>query len=189
MSIIDRALEAMRGPEVPMSVPLGRAWYVACTAPRAEFDVVRELTRLGLDAYTPAARYRTTVRGRKTTVDRALFVGYVFVGFDIEREEWFGPIMDTDGVRSILSCQQIPIKLATGEIEKLRRAQAAGVFDFTHPGASFAEGAAVRIEEGPFSGFVARVKSATAKKRVRILLEFLGSPKVIDIDPAQLSAA
>jgi len=189
MTIAERALSAMRGAEIPMSFPLGRAWHVVTTSPRTEFSVERELLNLGFDAYTPRAKFRKILRGHVSHEERALFVGYVFAMFDVEREEWFGPITETDGVRGILSNNQIPCRVSAGEIERLRRAQLAGVFDLTHPGASFAEGSAVRIEEGPFSGFIAKVKSATAKKRVKVLLEFLGGRTEVEIDPSQLSAA
>lgn len=189
MTIAERALAAMRGPEVPMSFPIGRRWYVVCVGPQMEFKVERDLKLAGFDAYTPRAQYRKVVRGKKTMIERALFTGYVFAGFDIEREAWFGPITSTKGVSCILSCRDIPIGVGADEIERLRRAQVAGVFDFTNPGLSYREGAAVRIEEGPFTGFIAKVKSATAKKRIKILLEFLAQPITVEIDPSQLSAA
>ena len=180
-------------PLIPMSFPLGAAWHVACVWSRMEFPAIKEIEASGLEAYTPKSKHLRIIQkhgaGPKTTYERPLFPGYIFVRFDIEAQEWYHPIMTADGVREILCNQQIPMRVNAEVIDRFRRAEAAGVFDFSKPASTFREGDRVEVQDGPFAGIVGCVKSATARKRVRILMQFLGGATEADIDASYLCRA
>jgi len=177
----------------PISYPVGRAWYVLEINSRANiFNIEGEIGgELGLDCYIPKERRFAMRRRRKMAIVRALMPGYAFVNFDVDRDEWEN-ILEIDGVIDVLSQNEIPIRIGGkdhGVIDRLRRAEMAGAFDFTIPAAAFGIGDIVEIREGAFTGMLARIKSATAKKRVQIILDFLGRSTVLDIDPCFLAKA
>lgn len=167
---------------IPMSFPLGRRWYVTEVFAKCEFKAEGSLKQAGFDAYTPRSRHFRKSEfssRRRQKIERPLFPGYCFVAFDIEREEWQGIIpltvstrnyLAADGVRALLSNNLIPARIQPIIVERLRRAEQAGIFDFTRPLSSFAPGDNVEIMEGPFAGLVAKIKSASIKKRVRLLI-------------------
>jgi transcriptional antiterminator RfaH len=173
--------------DIPMSFPLGRAWYVISCFAKNEFEIEREMIRVGFDAYVPKMRRRKVVAKRRVIIEQALFPGYVFVAFDVEREDWQELILPTPGVIDLLSNNRIPVRLR-GEVEALQRAQAAGAFDYTVKNLSFGIGDTVQIKKdgSPMDTFFAKVKNANAKHRVEILLNFLGRQVTSTIEPCYL---
>jgi transcription antitermination factor NusG len=176
-------------PLVPMSFPLGCAWYVASARQHSEFTAEEDIKDLGFDAYVPRCRRFRTVSRRHTGIQEwPLFTGYVFVAFDIERD--FGcwqKIRDVDGISEILSNNNIPMRVKAADLDRLRRSQDAGAFDFTIPATTFKVGEDYRIAEGPFSTFLARFRAASSKKRAKIAIEFFGGWVEAEIDVSFLA--
>lgn len=166
-------------PLIPASFQIGRAWFVACVFSRQELSVAADIKQLGFPVFCPMERKTRILRGRRVETCNPVFGGYLFVSFDRERESW-GSINAVDGVIEILRNGQIPSRVPDILIDRLKNLDAAGVFDAAN---QLQEGQSVEIMEGPFSGLIAKVKSATAKKRVKILLDFIGA---ITIDPCFL---
>lgn len=169
----------------PISFPLGRAWYVVSAFSRSEDDIEREVIDLGFEAYVPRQKVKRIVRGRRVEQEVALFPGYLFVSFDHDRDNW-AFILDIDGVIEILRNSNVPVRVNATIIDRLRRAEAAGQFDKTKPGAEFSEGQEVEIMEGPMAGLIAKIKSARAKNRIKILTNLFGTAIVSDIDACKL---
>lgn len=165
---------------VVASFPLGRAWYVVETQPKHEFEVAREILALGFDAYTPKERRRK----RRGVIEVAIFTGYSLASFDPEREDW-GRILDIEGVADIINVAGAPARMREGQtlVDALRRAEAAGAFDYTNARLTFAPGDDLEIKEGPLAGIIAKFKNANGKKRAKLLHSLLG---VIDVDVAIL---
>ncbi len=178
---------------LPASFPLGMAWFVVFASPAEmhwsklplgwDFPVVSRIEAEGYETFVPVER-RTIIRNRKKREQiKPLLGSYVFVRFDREADDW-GNILSVQGVHDILSnANDLPLRVPDLEIAKLRRLSEAGVFDFTKPRSAFREGDTVRIEDGPFAGLIAKVRSASPKKRIRLLLDGLGK---LEIDPSQL---
>lgn len=166
--------------QVPASFPLGSCWFVLACLSGREAGLMAETT---FETYCPMETRSRVVRGRRVKTTRPLLSGYVFVRFDRELDDW-GEIEHLDGSLGVLCNADIPVRVPAGAVETFRRAEAAGVFDFSNPGASFPEGSLVEVADGPFIGLLARVKSASAKKRVRIVLEEFG--KLVEVDASKL---
>lgn len=182
-------------PLIPASFPFGCAWFVAVCSPfemhwttdkdgKGYFPVERRINELGFETYVPVET-RNVVRNRRKfeRVTPLLGANYIFVRFDRERDDW-GHILADRGIHDILGAMKIPQRIPDLLIERIRREEDAGVFDFTKPYCAFASGDDVEIKEGPFAGLMAKVRSASPKKRVRLLLAGLGSA---EIDPAFLA--
>lgn len=178
-----RADQDKTKPLEPASFPLGRAWFLVCCFAGREDAVNTEIRKLGFETFLPRERKRQIVRGRRVVTLRSLFPGYLFASFDRTRDDW-GAICAIDGVLDVYKRDSIPVRVPDVQIERFRNAESAGLFDYTHASANFTDGQLVEIEDGgPFHGMLARIKSASAKKRVKILLESLAT---ITIDPAFL---
>lgn len=167
----------------------GPAWHVAYTSARAEVEACKALIAAGFDAYAPAERLVKAIRGRKVDIERPLFSRYVFVSFDPHRDDW-GRVQGVDGVEALLKNGDIPSRVPTAWIDGIRKAEEYGVFDRRRAVPNgFKAGDAVRVTEGPFNGFTARIegfvaklKSATATKRVKVLMDFMGSMQRFELD-------
>lgn len=182
MSIAARALAAMMPPEplVPASYPLGRAWYVFRSNIKCEFKAEAGIKALGFEPFIPRERKSVIRRRRKVILESPLFTGYGFVKFDVEREDW-GNIKSVDGVDDILKNNDLPVRVPSHEIDKIKLAEKFGLFDRTKKPMPFNQGDDVEIGEGPFSGFIGKVMRARSGDRVDILLDFFGSTREIVI--------
>jgi len=168
----------------------GPGWYVAQVEPRGEADVCKDIrAELSLETYCPVERLRAQRRGRKVEqIIRPLIPGYVFVAFDRLRPGWQA-IERVDGVVSLLGNGDIPSRVPTAWVEATRRAEAYGVFDRTRTAPNgFKVGDQVRLADGPFAGhhaliqeFIAKLKSATARKRAKVLVSFMGRMTALDL--------
>lgn len=165
---------------IPASFPLGRAWFVV--AFENQKRAVEGIADIGLSTFCPVMSRTKIRKGRKVIINDPLFPGYLFAHFDREKDDW-GKIEDVKGVLGILKNGLLPSRIPDLVIERLKHAEAAGVFDYTKPGSAFKEGEEVEVTEGPFAGLIAKVKSASPKKRVRLLMASLAS---VEIDPCYL---
>jgi transcriptional antiterminator RfaH len=146
-------------------------WYVAHTQPRAEDQAIYHLEMQGYRVVCP--RYRRTVRhARKAkTVLAPLFPNYLFVHFDISRDQWRS-VNGTRGVVRLLTHGGTPQPLPNGIVEGLlARMRDDGTIDWSP---TLKIGGAVRIAGGPFAEFLGTLEYFDAAGRVRVLLDLLG---------------
>lgn len=171
-------------PLLPASFPLGKAWFIASVEGRMETRARDEIVRLGFTVFCPMERRFRVVRGRKTEVVTPVFQGYLFVSFDRERDDW-GLIQGARGVFDILKHEKfgMPAPVQQREIDMLMNADAAGVFDKAN---AFQQGETVEITDPRFLGLLGKVKSAEPRKRMKILLDGLGT---LEIEPYFLRRA
>ena len=154
----------------------GPLWHVAYTEPRAEKDVCAALAHdIGYGVFMPMERARSYP-------SRPLMPRYVFVEVDPYRQDW-QPIRHVDGVVDVLmSGDDVPGYVPTAWIDAISKAEACGMFDRTTVLPNhFALNELVRVSDGPFAGlnatiieFIAKMRSATASKRAKVLVQFMG---------------
>lgn len=158
-------------------------WRVAYTAPRAESRVREDITdTLGYQVYAPVELRVVVQRGRKVDVAKPLFPRYIFV----RGHTGLGNIK---GVSEILDGG-----VSDAWIDAMRKAEACGVFNRTTANASsFRVGERVRVSDGAFRGFdaviqefIAKLRSATARKRAKVLVSFMGRMTATEIDVTDL---
>jgi transcription antitermination factor NusG len=169
----------------------GPAWLVVATQPRAEKDTAAELAMAGFDVYLPLEKRRG--RPGRPQVSTPLIPRYVFAGVDLLRQDW-GLLRHLDGVVDVIANNGTPSRVPTSVVEKLMKSEAYGGFDYTQAGPGlFSIGETVRVGGGIFTGFnariakfVAKMRSTTAVKRARVLLEFMGAMREVDLDVGEL---
>ncbi len=195
--IAPHLLRAAEEPTIPASFPLGPSWHVVMTNIKCEFRAKMGLQARGFAVYLPVEKRIVRHARRKEKRVFPLFRRYLFVAFDIERDEWYEPIRSTDGVADLLcypripatrnaDAQWIPLQVPPAQIETLRRKEAAGDFDYTNPRSAFTPGEKVRVAHGALAGLDAIVHATPPNKRVELLLDLLGRKTVVKLEAGEI---
>lgn len=176
----------------------GPLWHCCYVETSSEIEVAEDIhDTLGFPVFVPAEKVWGVHRGRRVPKVKPLFEGYVFPRVDPYREDW-SALKHIDGVIAVLGAPTdrdgVPSYVPTAAIEALRKAQDMGVFDRTTPlPDGFVVGETVRISDGPFAGwnaeiagFVAKMRSATARKRAKLLVQFMGRMCATEVDVVAL---
>ncbi|MFC6591236.1 transcription termination/antitermination protein NusG [Deinococcus lacus] len=136
--------------------------------------------------------------GKKETVQRKLFPGYVFVQMDIEDDDAPGElgeswevVRNTNGVTGFVGTATYPVPLSPDEVQRLLAS--VGVAAQTKEAAPKVKmdlkvGEMVRVNSGPFADFngvVSEVNPAQAK--VKVLVNIFGRDTPVELDFAQVS--
>lgn len=164
---------------VPISYAAGGSWVACYVEARAERRAAGDMAKQGIEPFLPMEKFRG--KPGKDPVERPLFPRYVLARVDLDREDW-GRLLSIDGVMDVLRNCNTPMRIPDGYVDALRKAAEVGMFDRTTVAPNgFTVGEQVRIAEGPFSGlnaiiqeFVGKIRSATATKRAKVLVQFLG---------------
>lgn len=172
---------------------LTNSWAVLYVEPRAESAVKYGIEEVGGEAFVPVERFRRRIEKRNLWkhVEQPIFSRYVF-GRSPVPNEW-GVLKAIDGVVDVLCNNDQPSLVSPAFIDALRKAEAYGVFDKTKNGPEpFNVGELVRVSSGPFAGhnviidLIHKLKSTTAKKRAKVLLDFMGRQSKFDVDVCEL---
>ncbi|PYE54367.1 transcription termination/antitermination protein NusG [Deinococcus yavapaiensis] len=137
--------------------------------------------------------------GKKETVERLLFPGYVFVQMDVEDDDVPGELGEsweavraTPGVTGFVGTSTHPVPLSPDEVQRLL--QSVGVAAKQEEAAparvkvNFKEGDMVRVTAGPFADFtgvVSEVNAAQAK--VKVLVSIFGRETPVELDFSQVT--
>jgi transcriptional antiterminator RfaH len=164
---------------------LGPKWYCARTQPKHEHIAAANLVRkLGLEVFHPRLKLERATRRGTVRVIEPLFPCYLFVRCYLP--EHLDELRYTNGISSMVQFgPQIPF-VPDETVEELRRC-----FESEEPMAveeRLFVGTEVVVADGALlgsRGIVVRV--LPAKRRVQILLEFLGRTTVTEVDRKSLA--
>lgn len=164
-------------------------WNVLHVAPHGEPQVCKYLGVHGVEGYAPQfpspPRTRPgSVRDRK---QRWVFPGYVFFKVPETFGEW-DIIRWAPGVRRMLEQDGGPALLTDEVVEHIRRRLAEQ--SLKQPRPRFAKGQHVVIQSGPLRMVDAIFeRELDAPARVQVLVQLLGRPLAVEVDPAILKAS
>src|ERR1051326_2205493 len=160
------------------------AWYCARTQPKHENIAAARLTRtFGLEVFHPRLRMERATRRGVVRVIESLFPCYVFVRCLRERLD---EIRYVTGISSLVHFGQKIPTVPDPVIEELQQCfeteEPMSVEDRLFPGAE------VTVAEGAFLGFHGIVlRVLPARRRVQILLDFLGRTTLTEVDRTSLT--
>ena len=156
------------------------AWYCARTQPKHEHIAAANLRkRLGLEVFHPRLRLERATRRGAVRVIEPVFPCYVFVRCNLE--EGAEAIRHTYGISSLVHFGHKIPPVPNHIIEELQQC-----FESEEPLTAeecLMAGTEVTVAEGAFMGLhgvVVRV--LPAKRRVQILLDFLGRTTLTEVD-------
>lgn len=149
----------------------GERWFLARTLAHREATAEMHLKRQGFRSFLP--RHLKTVRhARKLrSVNAPIFLGYLFVVLDLERDRWRS-VNSTTGIATLFMVNDRPVPAADGIVETLiQSTDKSGVLQFTD---RLECGQKVRLVAGPFAQALGILDRLDDAGRVEVLLEIMG---------------
>jgi len=160
-----------------------RQWYVVRTQTKRERVAADHLRLLdGVEVFCPMLRYRKATRRGKVWWEEALFPSYVLARFCLE--EMQRTVGYCQGVRGFVKfgsvIPPVPDHFVT-EMQLTWQQQATNDVLTVKP--RFQKGDEVEMAHGPVQGLKGSIVDVLPGiERVKVLLEFLGQPQMVDVD-------
>ena len=141
--------------------------------------------RLIRQALVPVQEAVEVKNGKKVTVERKIYPGYVLVEM-VMNQDTLHTIDGIQGVIKFVGHEKLPMALRPDEVNRLLGVNEA---EDAAPGNEipFLIGQAVQITEGPFTDFSGTVEEIVADKgKVRVSVSLFGRPTSVELDYLQL---
>lgn len=169
-------------------------WYTVKTVSGQEKKVKAyiesELVRDKLSKYVeqiliPLEKVLQVRRGKKVTVERNFFPGYIFVEADLNAEV-LHTIKAVTGVAKFLPDNERPEPLREAEVNRIlgRVDELNEVKNFEVP---YALGESVRVIDGPFNGFSGVIEDINEEKRkLKVIVKIFGRKTPLELNYIQV---
>jgi transcription antitermination factor NusG len=158
----------------------GDTWWVAHVRSRQEKALARYLKPFRVGFYLPQIERRSTGGARTRTSYLPLFPGYLF--FRGEAAERLVALRSNLIVRVLEVRDQQLLDLELAQLHALQRSGAT-----LAPGEPLAEGDAVRIKEGPFTGYLGVVVRGANRPRLIVSISVLRKSVSVELDRAAVA--
>lgn len=124
--------------------------------------------------------------GKRRTVERRVFPGYVLVNLILTEESWF-VVRNTPGVTGFVGMGNLPTPLRPDEVAQIIKRMEA---DSPMINVTFKVGERVRIVDGPFNDFRGIVADIDMDRtKVRVMVSFFGRDTPVELDFLQVEKA
>lgn len=117
--------------------------------------------------------------GKRRTVERRVFPGYILVEMRMDEDSWY-VVRNTPGVTGFVGMGNEPTPLRPEEVKQImdRMSQ-----ESPQVNVNFKVGQKVRIIDGPFNDFIGTVSEIdTNKMKVRVMVSFFGRDTPVELD-------
>jgi len=185
--------EAVQPDEAPAKdIDDGRDWFVIHCYSGYENKVRHNLEQrietmnmkgMIFDVVIPTQEEIEVRDGKRRTVERHVFPGYVLVNMKLTEESWY-VVRNTPGVTGFVGMGNEPTPLRTEEVAHILKQMEA---EAPHIKVSFKIGERVRIVDGPFNDFRGTVSEIDLEKtKVRVMVNFFGRETPVELDFLQV---
>jgi transcriptional antiterminator NusG len=124
--------------------------------------------------------------GKRRTVERHVFPGYVLVNMILTEDSWY-VVRNTPGVTGFVGMGNAPTALRPEEVNSILRRMEA---EAPHIKVTFKPGDRVRIVDGPFNDFRGSVAEIDSdRNKVRVMVNFFGRETPVELDFLQVEKA
>lgn len=124
--------------------------------------------------------------GKRRTVERHVFPGYVLVNMILEEESWF-VVRNTPGVTGFVGMGDEPTPLRPEEVAAILRRMEDEAPTYK---VSYKTGDRVRIIDGPFNDFRGTVDEINMERsKIRVMVNFFGRETPVELDFLQVEKA
>jgi transcriptional antiterminator NusG len=182
-------------PEDIESIPDGPAWYVIhCYSGyenKVRHNLEQRIETMGMkdkvfDVVVPTQEEIEVRDGKRRTVERHIFPGYVLVNMLLSEESWF-VVRNTPGVTGFVGMGNLPTPLRPEEVAQILKRMEA---DAPMVKVTFKVGERVRIVDGPFNDFRGVVSEIDMERtKVRVMVSFFGRETPVELDFLQVEKA
>ncbi|MDA1329756.1 MAG: transcription termination/antitermination protein NusG [Chloroflexi bacterium] len=173
----------------------GRAWYVVhCYSGyenKVRHNLEQRIDSMGMkdrifDVVVPTEEEIEVKEGKRRTVERRVFPGYILVNMVLSEESWY-VVRNTPGVTSFVGQGNDPLPLRPEEVSQIIKRMEA---DAPRIKVSFKQGERVRIVDGPFNDFRGTVDVIDMERnKVRVMVNFFGRETPVELDFLQVEKA
>jgi transcriptional antiterminator NusG len=177
------------------SLPEGPAWYVIhCYSGyenKVRHNLEQRIETMGMkdkvfDVVVPTQEEIEVREGKRRTVERHIFPGYVLVNMVLSEESWF-VVRNTPGVTGFVGMGNLPTPLRPEEVSQILKRMEA---EAPTVKVTFKVGERVRIVDGPFNDFRGVVSDIDMERtKVRVMVSFFGRETPVELDFLQVEKA
>ena len=181
--------------EVSEPTPEGPAWYVIhCYSGyenKVRHNLEQRIETMGMkdkvfDVVVPTQEEIEVRDGKRRTVERHIFPGYVLVNMALSEESWF-VVRNTPGVTGFVGMGNLPTPLRPEEVAQILKRMEA---EAPTVKVTFKVGERVRIVDGPFNDFRGVVSEIDMERtKVRVMVSFFGRETPVELDFLQVEKA
>lgn len=171
-----------------------RAWYVVyCYSGyenKVRHNLEQRIETMGMkdkifDVVIPTQEEIEVKDGKRRTVERHVFPGYVLVNMIMTEESWY-VVRNTPGVTGFVGMDQ-PTPLRPEEVAQILKRMEA---EAPRVKVTFKVGERVRIVDGPFNDFRGTVSEIDMERnKVRVMVNFFGRETPVELDFLQVEKA
>jgi transcriptional antiterminator NusG len=181
----------------PPAEPTGDqlAWYVIhCYSGyenKVRHNLEQRIETMGMkdkvfDVVVPTQEEIEVRDGKRRTVERHIFPGYVLVNMILSEESWF-VVRNTPGVTGFVGMGTLPTPLRPEEVAQILKRMEA---EAPTVKVTFKVGERVRIIDGPFNDFRGMVSEIDMERtKARVMVSFFGRETPVELDFLQVEKA
>ncbi len=173
----------------------GPAWYVIhCYSGyenKVRHNLEQRIETMGMkdkifDVVIPTQEEIEVKDGKRRTVERHIFPGYVLVNMILTEESWY-VVRNTPGVTGFVGMGTQPTALRPEEVAQIVKRMEA---EAPTVKVTFKVGERVRIVDGPFNDFRGVVSEIDMERtKVRVMVSFFGRETPVELDFLQVEKA
>jgi len=184
--------EPVPEPELEPEDDDGRRWYVIHCYSGYENKVshnleqrieTMEMQDKIFDVVVPTEEEIEVKGGKRRTVERRVFPGYILVQMILSEDSWY-VVRNTPGVTGFVGMGNDPTPLRPEEVQAIMKRMEA---DAPRVKVTYKAGQKVRITDGPFADFMGTVNEIDMDKaKVRVYVSFFGRETSVELDFLQV---
>jgi transcriptional antiterminator NusG len=191
----DEAPEAEAEVEVVAEKEDDRNWYVVhCYSGyenKVRHNLEQRIETMGMkdrifDVVVPTEEEIEVKDGKRKTVERRVFPGYILVEMIMTEESWY-VVRNTPGVTGFVGMGNEPTALRPEEVSQIIKRMEA---EAPRIKVTYKTGQKVRIIDGPFNDFIGTVDEIDMERaKVRVMVSFFGRETPVELDFLQVEKA
>jgi transcriptional antiterminator NusG len=173
----------------------GRRWYVVhCYSgyeAKVRHNLEQRVETMGMknkifDVVIPTEEEIEVKEGKRRTVERHVFPGYILVQMLMDEDSWY-VVRNTPGVTGFVGMGNEPTPLRPEEVAQIIRRMEA---EAPRVKVTYKAGQRVRIIDGPFNDFIGTVDEIDMERaKVRVMVSFFGRETPVELDFLQVEKA
>ena len=170
----------------------GRNWYVIhCYSGyenKVRHNLEQRIESMGMkdrifDVIVPTEEEIEVKDGKRRTVERRVFPGYILVQMYMSEDSWY-VVRNTPGVTGFVGMGNTPTPLRPEEVQQILKRMEAEAPKIK---VTYKPGQKVRIIDGPFNEFVGTVAEIDMDRaKVRVMVSFFGRETPVEVDFLQV---
>lgn len=185
-------LQSSAAEDINADVDDDRAWYVIhCYSGyenKVRHNLEQRIETMGMkdqifDVVIPTQEEIEVRDGKRRSIERHVFPGYVLVNMRMSEESWY-VVRNTPGVTGFVGMGNDPIPLRPEEVSQILRRMEAEAPTIK---VTYKPGEKVRIIDGPFNDFPGVVDEIDMdRSKVRVMVNFFGRSTPVELDFLQV---